>query len=59
VTVASWVADGLAPHLAALEQPLRTALGLQLQAIRKVIADETTSDATGLVQERPADAKRS
>jgi Transposase DDE domain/Transposase domain (DUF772) len=57
VRVASWVADGLAPHLARLDQPFRTLIGAQLQAIRKVIADETTSDASGMVQERAADAK--
>jgi hypothetical protein len=59
VTVASWVADGLAPHLAALDQPFRSAIDAQIQAIGKVIADETTSDASGLVQQRPADDKGS
>src|SRR5262249_29183171 len=53
VTVATWVADGLAPHLAVLPEPLRTTIATQLQAIRKVIADETCTDAGGLVQERP------
>jgi hypothetical protein len=57
VTVASWVADGLSAHLAALREPFRTTVATQLQAIGKVISDETTSDAAGLVQERSADAK--
>jgi len=59
VTVATWVADGLTPYLAALAEPFRTRVATQLQAIRKVIADETTTDAAGLVQERAADAKGS
>jgi hypothetical protein len=57
VSVATWVADGLTPHLAVLHQPLRSAIASQLQAIRKVIADETTTDVGGLIQERPASAK--
>lgn len=57
VQVATWVADGLTPHLAVLPEPLRTTRATQLQAIRKVIADETSTDAGGLVQERPVSAK--
>lgn len=57
VTVASWVVDGLTPHLCALGQPFRSSLTAQVHAIEKVIADETSTNADGLVQERPADAK--
>lgn len=57
VQVATWVADGLTPHLALLQEPLRTTVATQLQAIGKVIADETSTDVGGLVQERPASAK--
>jgi hypothetical protein len=57
VTLASWVVAGLTPHLAVLHQPLRTAVASQLQAISKVIADETSSDADGRVQELSASAK--
>jgi hypothetical protein len=57
VGVATWVADGLTAHLAVLHEPFRTAIGAQVLSIRKIIADETTTDATGMVQERPPDAK--
>lgn len=57
VSVARWVADGLTQHLALLQEPLRTAISAQVQALRKIIADETSIDADGLVQERPAHAK--
>jgi hypothetical protein len=59
VCAATWVVEGLSPVLAALEEPLRTAVTTQVQAIVKVIADETTSDASGRVSERPVDAKGS
>jgi hypothetical protein len=57
VTVATWVLDGLTAQVVALSEPLRSAITSQLQAIRKVIADETSTDAAGLIQERPASAK--
>jgi len=56
-SVASWVADGLRQHVAALPDPFRATVAAQVQAIQKIIADETTIDATGVVQERAADAK--
>lgn len=59
VSVATWLLDGLSPQLAALPSPFRTDVASQLQAIRKVIVDETTSDVRGLVQELSADAKGS
>ncbi|HET6343271.1 MAG TPA: transposase [Myxococcota bacterium] len=59
VSVATWVADGLTPYLAVLHEPLRTAIAAQVRAIGKIIADETSTDANGLVQERQADAKGS
>jgi DDE family transposase/transposase-like protein DUF772 len=57
VTVATWVVEGLRPHLLRLDRPLRDAVALQLGAIEKVIGDETTTDAAGLVQERPLSDK--
>src|SRR4029079_12910708 len=45
---------GLTPHLPALEMPLRLAVASYLDALAKVQADELTTDASGLVQERPA-----
>jgi hypothetical protein len=54
VSVSGWVVEGLTPHLAALEAPLRAAVRDYLDAIAKVCADELTTDASGLVQERPA-----
>ena len=52
VTLATWLVEGLRPHLLRLEGPLRDAVALQIGAIEKVIADETTTDAAGRVQER-------
>ena len=52
VTVATWVLEGLRPHLPSLEGRLRDVFALQLGAIEKVIADETTTDASGMVAER-------
>jgi Transposase DDE domain/Transposase domain (DUF772) len=57
VTVASWLVDGLTPCLAALAEPFRATVASQLLSIRKVIADETSTDAEGLVQELCANAK--
>jgi hypothetical protein len=52
VNVATWLVDGLTPHLPSLDRPLRDALTVQISAIQKVIADETSIDAAGMVQER-------
>jgi hypothetical protein len=52
VTVATWLVEGLTPHLPTLDRPLRDRIAAQIAAIQKVIADETTTDAAGMVQER-------
>jgi hypothetical protein len=57
VTLATWLADGVAPVLGALDQPLRDTASALVAAIRKVIADETSTDANGLVSELPATKK--
>jgi DDE family transposase/transposase-like protein DUF772 len=57
VSVACWVADGVCPHLAALEPPLQAKASALVAGIRKVIADETTCDASGRVQELRAEQK--
>jgi hypothetical protein len=57
VTVATWVADGVTSQLATLDPALQATSACLVQAIHKVIADETTIDAAGCVQERPAAAK--
>jgi hypothetical protein len=57
VSIASWVADGVAPHLAECPACLRDTASALLHSIRKVIADETTTDANGLVSELPATKK--
>lgn len=54
VAVATWVVDGLTPHLPALDPALRASVADYLAAIAKVQADELTRDATGFVSERPA-----
>jgi hypothetical protein len=54
VCVTGWVVDGLTPHLPTLNPSLRTVVIGYLDALAKVQADELTVDATGLVQERPA-----
>jgi hypothetical protein len=59
VSVASWVRDSLSAHLAALHEPFRTTLSAQLLAIGKIMADETSTDAQGMVQELCAEAKGS
>jgi hypothetical protein len=59
VTVANWVADGLRPHLAHLPPSLRHSCAALMQAIEKVKADETSTDADGWVQERQAADKGS
>jgi len=56
VTVVGWVVDGLTPHLATLDPPLRAVVQDYLAALAKVQADELTTAATGYVTERaPAD----
>jgi hypothetical protein len=57
VTVATWVADGVRPALPAFEPTCQGIATTLVQAIHKVIADETTTDAAGMVQERTAEAK--
>lgn len=57
VTVATWVADGVASHVAGCEQPLQDSATTLLLAIRKVIADETSTDAAGQVAELPPSKK--
>jgi len=59
VTVAHWLVADLTPHLAALDVPTRRRFQPLLAALPKVIADETTTDATGCVVERPRDDKGS
>jgi hypothetical protein len=59
VTVANWLADGVRPHLSALPLPFRDTATALVAAIHKVIADETTTDASGYVQERASDNKGS
>ena len=54
VALVERVVDGLAPHLPALEPPLRLAVQDYLAALAKVQADELSGDATGFVAERPA-----
>jgi hypothetical protein len=57
VTVAACLVADLTPHLPALDAAARAAVEPLLAAIPKVLADETTTDATGAVCERPRDAK--
>ena len=57
VTLATWLVADLRPHLPLLEADVRALLQLLLAALPKVIADETTMDADGVVRERPRDAK--
>jgi hypothetical protein len=59
VTVATWLADGVTPHLLSLPLPLRDRVTALVAAIHKVISDETTIDASGYVQERAASDKGS
>ncbi|MFL5803810.1 MAG: transposase [Roseiflexaceae bacterium] len=59
VSVATWVAAGVTPHLAACDTVLLPTATALVQAIRKVIADETSTDAAGLVQELSAAKKGS
>ena len=57
VAVARWLVADLTPHLPALDAPTRVRIQPLLAAIPKVIADETTTDATGAVCERPHNDK--
>ena len=57
VTVAQWLVADLTPHLPALAPAVRATVQPLLAAIPKVIADETTTDATGSVRERARDDK--
>ena len=57
VTVARWLVADLTPHLPALDVAARATIQPLLDAIPKVIADETTTDGDGRVRERPRDDK--
>jgi hypothetical protein len=48
------VVEGLTPHLPQLDPTLRAVVADYLHAIAKVQADELSRDASGFVQERPA-----
>src|SRR5204862_6179685 len=52
VTVATWVVDGLTPQLPSLDHPLRDRIAAQTAAIQKVITEESTTAADGMVEER-------
>lgn len=53
VTVATWLGDGLTPHLPVLAEPLRAVVADYLAALVKVVADDLVVDGTGFVTERP------
>ena len=57
VTLARWLVADLTPHLSALAPQARTTIQPLLDAIPKVLADETTTDGAGIVRERPRDDK--
>jgi hypothetical protein len=57
VAVATWLVADLTPTLAQLDAPTRVRIHPLLEAIPKVIADETTTDGDGRVHERPRDDK--
>jgi hypothetical protein len=57
VTIAQQVVTTVTPILAPLPAHERASVDVLVQAIRKVIADETTSDASGRITERPSDEK--
>ena len=59
VTVACWLVDALTPHLPQLDTDVRARIQPLLDAIAKVLADETSTDARGVVRERPPDGKGS
>ena len=53
VSLARWLIANLTPHLLALDLPARAVIAPLLEALPKVLADETTTDAHGRVTERP------
>jgi hypothetical protein len=53
VSLARWLIADLTPHLLALDLPARATLTPLLEALPKVLADETTTDTDGKVTERP------
>jgi hypothetical protein len=57
VTLANWLVADLTPHLPALDAPAQAVIHALLAALPKVLADETTVDATGRVCERARDDK--
>ena len=57
VTVATWLVTDLPPALAAMDPAARAVIQPLLAAIPKIIADETVTDAAGIVRERPRDDK--
>jgi len=59
VQSAQTLAACLTPHLPALAAPAQATAQTLLAAIHKVIADETSTDTSGLVSERPNDQKGS
>jgi hypothetical protein len=59
VTVATWLLTDLLPHLPRLDSAAQVRLQPLLDAIAKVIGDETTTDVGGVVRERSRDAKGS
>lgn len=59
VTTAQQVLAAATPAVATCSDSERASLDVLLQAIRKVIADETATDAAGRITERPPDDKGS
>ncbi len=59
VTVAGWLVADLTPHLPQLDPNIRALIQPLLDAIAKVMVDETETDASGNVRERPLEAKGS
>jgi hypothetical protein len=57
VTLAREVAESVTPHLSSLPPSLAALASALLSAIHKVIADETSLDASGYVVELPPDKK--
>jgi hypothetical protein len=53
VTIARWLITDLMPHLPSLDRDARAVIQPLLDAIVKVLADETTTDGGGSVCERP------
>ena len=57
VTIARWLLTDLTPHLPTLDADVRVVIQPLLDAITKVLVDETTTDGAGNVRERPRDDK--